>query len=297
MRNIRFWVIISGVWLTFFFNIERILFDQADANIFRADTYIFVAVVAVMPLLLPKLSNLAFASLLVAVTTLFLVIWYQDPRWGNHVAADYAHLNAVTLLVIIQIIAIILSGLLTRQISYALEEFEGVIANIIFGHIGKRPIPFGQEQSEMYREVRRAARYERPLAMIALKVDAEAIQVPPPRIVKDVQQAMMKEFTMAEIARVLDENLFGFDTIALRGNYFFVLLPETETKDLPYIAHKLKDTICEEIDIPVQIGTASFPEEAITFESLVELAVDNANRQLTDQVSSKNRQQTVTQER
>ena len=296
MRKIRFWIIISGIWLTFFFNIERILFGDVDTNIIRADTYIFVVIVALIPLLLPKLSNFSFASLLTIVTALFLIVWYQDTRWEKDVAANYTHINAVTLLVLIQVNAIILTGLLTRQISYGLEEFEEVIANITYGHIGKRPTPFAVEQGEMYREVRRAARYKRPLAMIALKVDEKSMEVPLPEIVKDTQQAMMKEFTMAGIAKVLDESLFSFDKIALRDNYFFVLLPETESKDLPNIAQKLKDALWKKIEVQVQIGTACFPEEAITFESLVEMAVNNADQQLTGRATLNCEQQTVTQE-
>ena len=48
MRRLRLWIIITGVWLTFFFNIERIIFYQVDANIIRYDTYIFVAIVALI---------------------------------------------------------------------------------------------------------------------------------------------------------------------------------------------------------------------------------------------------------
>jgi len=301
MRRTRFWVIIASVWLIFFFNIERILFKQVDANIIRADTYIFVAIVALIPLLLPKLSQISFSGLLIGVTALFLVVWYQDPRWEKDVAPNYTHLNAVALLVIIQVNAIVLTGLVVRQISYGFSEFEEVIANITCDHLGKRPTPFSIEQSEMYREVRRAARFKRPLAMIALKVDEEDIHVALPGIVKDTQQAMMKEFTMTAIARVLDENLFGFDKIALRDNCFFVLLPEIESKDLPHISRKLKEVIWKNTQLQVQIGTASFPEEAITFEQLVELAVNNANanqQQLKDPdpVVSDHEQQNMTQE-
>ena len=294
MRRLRLWIIITGIWLTFFFNIERIIFYQVDANIIRSDTYIFVAVVALVVLLLPRLSNLAFSLLLVVVTSLFLVAWYYDPRWGQSVVSkNYTAPNAIALLTIIQINAIILTGLLTKQISYELNQFETVIANITFGHIGKRPISFAEEQSEMYREVRRAARYERPLAMIALKIDADTLQVPLPQIVEDVQKAMMKEFTMAGIARILDENLLGFDTIALRDNYFIVTMPETRIQDIPQTAQRLENIIHSRLNIPVKIGTASFPDEAITFESLVELAVVKADQQQIAQLSLEHKQQTV----
>ena len=299
MRRLRLWIIITGVWLTFFFNIERILFYQVDANIIRSDTYIFVAIVALVPLLLPRLNTFSFSMLLVFVAALFLFVWYQDPKWNRGVASNFTHLNASALLTIIQVNAIILTGLLSRQISFGLSEFEDVVANITFGHIGKHPVPFVEGQSEMYREVRRAARYGRPLAMIALKVDTEVLQVPLPQMVVDVQKAMMKEFTLARIARTLDENLLGFNSIALRDNCFIVTMPETKANDIPNIAQRLAKIIKEKMDIPVQVGTASFPDEALTFESLVELAVAHADQQPKSQIfteHTEHKQRAVVQE-
>lgn len=277
MRRLRFWVIVTGVWLTFFFNIERIIYDQFDANIIRSDTYIFVTIVALVPLLLPRLSNFSFSSILIIATALFLYVWYQNPRWGQSVVMNYPQANAISMLTILQINAIILTGLLSRQISYSTNEFEDVIAKITFGHIGARPAPFAEEQSDMYREVRRAARYGRPLVMVAIKIDEESVQLPLPAVVKDVQNAMMKEFTLASIAKSLDENLLSFDIIALRDNYFIVTMPETSAQDISPTVQRLENAIKDKLGIAVRVGAASFPNEAVTFEHLVELAIEKAD--------------------
>jgi hypothetical protein len=277
MRRLRFWVIITGIWLNLFFNIERVMFYRLDANIIRADTYIFVIIVALLPLLLPRLSNLSFSSILIVATGLFLYVWYQNPWWGQAVAIYYPQANALTMLTILQVNAIILTGLLSRQISFSLNEFEDVIAKITFGHIGARPAPFAEEQSEMYREVRRAARYGRPLVIMAVKVDSESMREPLPQIVADVQKAMMKEFTLASIAKSLDENLLSFDIIALHDNHFIVTMPETSAQDIAPVVQRLENANKDKLGITVQIGTASFPHDAVTFEHLVELALDKAD--------------------
>jgi GGDEF domain-containing protein len=265
-----------SIWLVFFFNIERILFGT-DVNLFRSDTYIFVAVVALMTLLLPKLRTGAFAFLLIVATSLFLLVWYYDPSWTRHVSATSRSLNTPTLLTIIQVNAIILTGLLVRQITYDLDEFESVIADITFGHVGSRPQPFAEEQSAMYREIKRARRYERPLAVMALKVDDEAIEAALPQIVKDVQNAMLKEYTLAGIARTLNDNLQGFDIIATWKNHFLVVLPETSAQAVPHIALRLKNAVKSKLGVQLQIGAANLHDQAMTFERLINLAMDNAN--------------------
>lgn len=299
MKKLRFWIGILSIWLIFFFNIERILF-KADVNIIRSDTYFFVAIVALATLLLPRLRGVSFALLLIICTAFFLWFWYYDPDWKKHVVSHFAHLNATVLLTIIQINAIVLTGLLARQITYQLSEFESVITNITFGQIGKQPAPFSEEQSAMYREIKRARRYERPLSVMALKVDTETIQAALPRMVKEVQQAMMREYTLAGMARTLNDNLHGFDTIALRDNFFIVVLPETTSETVPHITQRLEKAIKEKLDIQVQIGTASFPDQAMTFERLIELAMANTNQRTDASISPKpslnHKQQIVTQE-
>lgn len=297
MKRLRFWIAVLSIWLVFFFNVERILFN-VDFNIIRSDTYIFVAVVSLVTFLLPRLKTLYFSLLLAIVASIFLVVWYQDPIWERRVSASFSHLNATALLTIIQVNAIILTGLLSRQIMYGLSEFEDVIANITFSHVGRRPGNFSDEQSVMYREVKRARRYERPLAVMALSIDKGSFNAPTSKLVEQVQQAMMKEYTLAGISRVLDENLQSFDTIALRDNCFIVVLPETATEQVPQIGQRLQTEIKEKTGVQVGIGAASFPKEAMTFESLIELAMANANQTEDPRVPNikPHNQQTITQE-
>jgi hypothetical protein len=237
--------------------------------------------------------------LLIITVSLFLFVWYSDPRWERNISSNFVYLNASILLTLIQINAIILTGLLIRQVIYGLNDFENVIADITFNRIGKRPTPFAKEQSSLYREVRRAARYGRPLSVIALKVEEENLQVALPKMVKEVQQAMMKEYTLAGIARILDENLLSFDIIALRDDHFVVALPETVPESTIRIAQRLQKAVEEKMGMPLYVGTASFPDEAMTFEALVERAIENASQQSPQQlqlVYEKNEQTIAHQE-
>ena len=269
MKSLRFWIIILIVWLIFFFNIERI---NSPVNI-RSYTYIFVAVVVALTLALPKLQNIPFLMLLTVPIPVFLGLkaLMEKGHWYENLLVGYALPLTVT-----QVSAIILTGLLARQINYRLCEFEEVIAKITFGYIGRLPKPFSDGQSTMYKEVKRARRYHRPLAVIALKISETDYQVILPKMVQDVQQAMMKEYVMASIARILDNNIHDFDTIAVRDNHFILVLPEIPAEEATHIAQKLEDTIADQMQIKLQVGTAAFPKEAMTFEGLVELALENA---------------------
>jgi hypothetical protein len=88
---------------------------------------------------------------------------------------------------------------------------------------------------------------------------------------------MMREYMLAYLTRILDNSVNDFNTIARYNNHFIMLFPETPGQDIPEIVRNLEKTIRETLNIGLKAGYASFPDEAITFESLIELAVEKAN--------------------
>lgn len=286
MTRLRFWTTILIIWLIFLFNIERI---NAPVNI-RAYTYIFVALVVMITLMLPQLRWLPYWSLMLLSILAFL---FYKAFWSNHLIWGPALPLTVT-----QVSAIILTGLIARQINSGLREFESVITNITFGQIGNLPKPFSEMQKAMYQEVRRARRFQRPLSVMALKIDEQSIQVALPQTIKTVQQAMMREYVFAKVSRILDTNVDDFGTISLRDNHFILVLPEKTAHDAHLLGQDLKKAIEQEIKIELQLGTASFPEEAITFEALIEQAVKNTGQKTINQQSlaDQAQQETMPQE-
>jgi hypothetical protein len=271
MKRLRLWITLLILWLIFFFNIERI---NSPINI-RSYTYIFAAVVAAGTLALPRLQRIPFLALLAVPIPIFLWLkaTIEKGFWYDNLLTGYALPLTVT-----QVSAIILTGLLARQILYGLREFEEVITGITFGYIGKPPKPFSEGQGAMYTEVKRARRYHRPLSVIALRVNEADIQVAMPQIIKEVQQAMMREYIMAGIARVLDDNMHDFDTIAVRDNHFILVLPELSNEEVKRTAYQLAEAVKDKMKVKLQVGSASFPDDAVTFENLVEAAMKNSEQ-------------------
>lgn len=281
MKRLRFWTIVLIVWLIFIFNIERI---NTPINI-QAYTYIFVAIIAAVTLVRPRLPWLPYWSIVLVSAMAFLLFktyWSKHLLWGTALP-----------LTITQISAMVLTGLIVRQINSGLHEFEGVIRSITFSQIGQKPKPFMELQDSLYREVRRARQYQRPLAVVALKINDQSLQVALPKMVKGVQQAMMKEYVFAQVARILNHNVDDFGTITLRDKHFILVLPEKTASEAGVIAQSLKKTVQDQIDIDLQTGLANFPNEAITFEALIEQAIQDAEPKKQTQESSLDRTQEI----
>lgn len=260
MRRMRFLVAILIIWLFLFYNIER-LSEPIDIN---RVAYILVPIMAVLVILVPRLRKVPLGVLLVGPIPIFLVLkaGVGSRVWGTAIP-----------LTVTEICVIALTTILARWVGNGLSEFESAIANITIGQVGKLPEPFSTGQGEMYREVRRARHHQRPLTLMAIGVEKESVQVALDRMVQEVQQAMMRQYVLSGVSKTLCDELADYNIIAQRNDHFLALLPEVTPEKLTDLIERLHRAVSERVGVTLQIGTASFPEDAVTFESLVEKAV------------------------
>ena len=251
VKRMRFIVASLILWLFLFYNIERL---SGSINIITRVAYILVPIVAVLIILVPNMRKVPLGVLMVGPIPIFLVLkaWLGSRVWG-----------AALPLTVTEICAIALTTILARWVSNGLGEFERAIANITIGQVGKLPEPFSVGQGEMYREVRRARHHQRPLVLMAIGVEEESIQVALDRMVQEVQQAMMKQYVLSGLAKTLCHELEDYNIIAQRNDHFLALLPEVTSEQLTDLASRLRKAVSEQVGVTLQIGTASFPEDAV----------------------------------
>jgi GGDEF domain-containing protein len=267
MRRMRFLVAILIIWLFFFYNIERL---SEPVDISRV-AYTMVPFMAAATILVPRLRQVPLGVLLVAPVPVFVALktWMGMPVWGTALPLTVTELCATAV-----------TTILARWVSNGVSEFERAISRITIGQIDELPEPFSTGQAKMYQEVKRARNHQRPLALMAVGIEEESIQVALDRMVQEVQQAMMKRYVLSDVARTLCDELEDYNIIAQGNNHFLALLPEVTSDQLPDLADRLSSTVSEQVGVTLKIGTACFPEDSVTFESLVKKAVEEMNEKL-----------------
>ena len=264
MKRMRFFVGVLVVWLFLLYNIERL---SKPINLTDV-AYTFVPVVALLIILIPRLLTVPLWAWLGGAIPVFLLlkIWLRSRAWGASLplTVTEACLIAVTII-------------LARWVSHGVSEFESAIAHITIGQVDTLAEPISTGQAEIYREIRRARHHQRPLALVAVGVEEKSIQVVLDRMVQEVQQAMMKRYVLSDIARTLCHGLEDYNVIARTNDYFVILLPEVTAERLPDLLSRLHQTVSEQVGVCLQIGAASFPDDAVTFEALVDKAVGEMN--------------------
>jgi GGDEF domain-containing protein len=266
MKRLRFLVAILVGWLFFFYNIERFckFIDITDV------AYTFVPAMVIATVLASRLHRIpAWVHVIVPIPVfLVLKVWMESNMWGSYLP-----------MTVIEVCAIILTTILARKVSMGISEFESAVANITIGQISNLPEPFSAGQGEMYRQVRRARDHQRPLALMALRVEEESIQVALDRMVQEAQQAMMKQYVLSGVSKTLCNGLEDYNIIAKRNDHFLVLLPEVTPDKLPDLVKQMRKAVSEQVGVTLQVGTASLPENAATFEALVEKAEEKMDMQ------------------
>jgi len=260
MKRMRFLVSALIIWLFLFYNIERL---SRPINI-SSIAYTLVPIMAALTMIFSPLRKIPLWLILVLPIPIFLVCkaWLGHRIWGPALP-----------LTVTEICAVALTTILARWVSNGLWEFESAIAHITIGQVGKLPESFSTDR-EIYREVRRARYHQRPLALMAIGVEEESIQIALDRMVQEVQRAMMKQYVLSGVAKTLCDELEDYNVIAQHNNHFLALLPEVTPEKLAGLIGRLRKAVSEQVGVNLQIGTASFPEDAVTFESLVEKAVE-----------------------
>jgi hypothetical protein len=259
MKRIRIRVIILALWLAVLYNAERLL-NPININ---SITYAFVLVMVVIILVIPKLVRIPLWIILTLQIIAFLLL--------KALAGTFEG-PSVVVYTVTEIFALTSTTLLAHWVSLALSEFEIVVENISIGRRDKASEPASMGQSSIYREVRRARNHRRPLILLSVEVKENSINFNLDRMVKEVQLAMMKQYKLASLSKILCDELEDCSVIVQSNDHFLVALPETTPEEMPFVVKRLRQQVADQAGVELKIGTATLPQDSYSFEGLVDKA-------------------------
>jgi GGDEF domain-containing protein len=172
-------------------------------------------------------------------------------------------------------------------VSSAVSEFESAIAHITIGRHNQGLEPPLPGCGLIYREIRRARNYERPLALMAVSVEDMSVQVALDRIVQEVQSAVIKHYVLCNVSKVLCEELEDCNVVVQSNGHFLIGLPEVTPEQLPGLMERLRQLVSEQVGVSLRIGAASLPQDGLTFEGLQDKALKDMESDLERQSSTR----------
>ncbi len=252
-------------WLAVLYNIERL---GQPVNI-ASFVYVIVALSAGVIVLTPLPRQLRVHWLLLAVLLAYLVL---KPLLG------YPVLGEALPLTVLEISSLSITVLFARQIARDLDDLGAELARLAIGPLTHAAKAFETSQGQMYREIRRARRFHRPLTVLTIAPTVSTIQQQRDRFREEMQRLAAKKYIGARLANFLLHELKDSDTVAQRGDHFVVLMPETTRENGAKAAARLAKGAWEQLGLEFAVGLAAFPSEAATLETMLEVAEADMQR-------------------
>ncbi|MBW3541423.1 MAG: hypothetical protein KY476_14240 [Planctomycetes bacterium] len=245
-------------WLCVLSNVER-LHEPLNVASF---VYVYVAVVAVSIALVPMLSRCS--ALTIAVVLLAALVGLKA-AFGRDIVGPHLPLTVT------EAVGVLITWALARQVSLRLSGLEEAAVGALVPPSSRAVVPFDSGQEQIYREVHRARRFDRPLSIIALAPSATHGPVAE-RIVEHLRRRLAAEFVYARMLDELARRTSPCDLITRRNGHLVVLLPEVDGAAADVLAEDLRRSLSGALDMEVYAGRASFPDEEITLAGLLERA-------------------------
>ena len=246
--------------------------DYADRPLINFANYFYVAVLVAMPLTLffPRISRISVYLPLFFWAAVYIVLLQVINR---NYSANQGELPVVVLEFMLLEAGVWFAHQLALQISHA----ESIMDALALSAFPNRARDIESENQRIKIELTRSRRYHRPLSVVVIQTESDDEKITR-EMLKSVQQDLLSRFTSARVGQIVDDRIRQTDLVLrdYKGR-FIVLCPETDFDNAALLATRIAQAIKERTSLRVLWGVAAFPEEALTFEDLLQKARERLN--------------------
>src|SRR6266487_179586 len=265
MTNLKRSFFGAAIYLALIFVLGQ--FDYAGHPIINFASYFYLAVMVAIPVTLffPSISRVSVYVPLFVWAVVYLLLLQVINR---NYSANKGELPVVVLEFMLLEIGVWFAHQLALQISHA----ESVMDALALSAFPNRARDIESESQRIKIELTRSRRYHRPLSIVVIESESEAEKITR-EMLKSVQHDLLSRFTSARVGQIIDDRIRQTDLV-LRDHKgrFIVLCPETDLPSASLLAKRISQAIKERTSLGVLWGVAAFPEEALTFEDLLQKA-------------------------
>ena len=134
-------------------------------------------------------------------------------------------------------------------------------------------------------EITRSRRYHHPLSILTIRLDKHKNKEGL-KDYKALENDMLERFAVAKISHILSDLARNTDLVLRDKNGQFVILcPETDANNISVLAERIAAAVDESLNTDIDWGSAAFPDEALTFDDLLQTArkrlVQSSSKKIT----------------
>jgi len=227
---------------------------------------LFLAVIGTI--LIPALNRLPSFFYVVFWGMIFLsvraFIFTQTPLFGGD----------NTFVTITELSLLILGLLLATWVAKNQKEFEKFVEKVSMPAI-TNPVLAGKEANDQVAlEFIRSRRHNRPLSLLVVEPSSGSLNSEIKRSIEEIQRKMTQRFMVSTLAQLIGNEARRTDLIISRNDQgrFVILCPETNSDGSLRLAERIQMIAMEQLGLSMVFGISSFPDEALTYDDLLNKA-------------------------
>ena len=241
--------------------------DYAGRPIINFASYFYLAVLVAVPVTLffPSISRVSAYVPLLIWAGVYLVLLQIINR---NQSANTGELPVIVLEFVLLEVGVWFAHQLALQISHA----ESVMDALALSAFPNRANDIDSENQRIKIELTRSRRYHRPLSLVVIESESDDEKITR-EMLKSIQHDLLNRFTSARVGQIIDDRIRQTDLVLRdRRGRFIVLCPETDLENASLLARRIAQAVSERTSLHVLWGVAAFPEEALTFDDLLQKA-------------------------
>jgi hypothetical protein len=272
MRNIRYTILGLIFVLAFFYNIERLDADVQNLINLQTYVYILVTILVLVPITFPKIIKIRFIYGLagwLSIYALVKIIFYPEniPYFGT--GDIYLMITEVSL--------IFMAFAVSYQLAIYVQDIETTLETMMLFGSQKRIKELRKSEDLIKSEFYIGRRYNIPLSLMSLELDEESVSVVFSKTIQEMQQRLSNRYAILHVSRVLRNHLRGSDNLLvdLENQRLCLLSLGIDSTGAEKLREKVMEISENELGVKIKSSSASFPEDALTFEGLLEKSLEN----------------------
>lgn len=180
---------------------------------------------------------------------------------------------------LIQLLLLLISAGLSYDVGKRIAQVDKAMDGLSSSAYPNRVRELHAAREVIAAEISRSRRYHRPLVVLSLRLSSWEGSKADLKRYDSLERDMLKRFAVAKVSQILSELARSTDIILRDKEGDYVLLcPETNLKAASVLAKRIEAAVDESLNSKIEWGSAEFPDEALTFEDLLQTARSRYSR-------------------
>lgn len=167
---------------------------------------------------------------------------------------------------------VLLSAVLAFDVGRRIDQTDTALERLASSTYPNRAMDIQSARDLVNSEITRSRRYHHPLSILTVQLEKKK-SWGNWKNSELLANEMMERFAVAKVSQILSDNARSTDMVLRdREGRFVLLCPETNQTSANILAERIALAVKRQLDAGVECGSSSFPDEALTFDDLLNTA-------------------------